>query len=1704
MADFMDREAEVSDNEDDEGPSHEKKKKKKQKLINDSSEEDDEEDEEALRDEMKDLINDDEEEEPDDSDDDLNKKRKHGDDDDSDSDDLDEEDWALLQDNLGERIVPKKKKFKRVKRIADEESDKEPEDAREAIANELFDDDDAQPISSRRDDSRTVDDDALAVGSGSEESDDEDNFIVDDEDRPISKPRKKKGHHRYTDEAMQQAQDIFGVDFDFEEDVDAAEVENYEEEGEEDEYEEEGEEGDRPRKKKGKKKMARKSIYEIYEPELLERSHLTEADNQIKQADMPERFSTRATKVIQTGDEDEIAKEAKWILKYAFTEPCISLQNSEVPMPLAGFKSDEALNGIMHALKFMRTELQEVPFIAHYRKEYIQVSEESEANLTVNDLWTVYRWDEKYCQLEKRKANLIQLLRNMQTYQAEVHGDLSVINEDIRFVNDDEVKHITDKVFTFEAFNDSLQHFQLYFSGQVPVMKIRLLSKQKEQLKQERLAKKLPGAADDPEAAEEEEDDDEVMRAKLARLKLGQRKDIYTICQEAGLLKFVKKFGFSPEQYGEILFEEYGKYEVENLDISPEEAAAPFINNRFADAEAVLTAARLMHAKQISVDPKVRGCLRTRFYENAVVNVQPTKKGLKERIDENHPCYTKKYLKNKPIKEFANDSFLQLLIAEKDGLLKVTVTIDKQDDDNPYLKKAIDYYQDKSSFSDVVKRWNEERKKVIETAFKTFLYPSMEKEVKAKMRQEAIEAIIQKCADKLNDWIRTAPYQPAREITEDEDFDTREGVRVMGIAFVPTTDQSAFAAVIDGDGEVTDHLRLPNFMLRRGEFAPKSEQLLRTKDHNRLREFILAKRPHVIALASETPEARRVHMDIVELVQDLCSNEQFPPIRIEIVDNEMSTVYMNSKRSLADFHDYPDLLREAISLARRLQDPLVEFSQLCTPDNEILCLKYHALQEHLPEDALLEALHTQFINSVNEVGVDVNRAIAHPHTAQLTQFIAGLGPRKASNLLRMLKKQPTPLLESRTQLIMNCKFGAKVFVNCAGFIKIDTSQLSDTGTDTYIEVLDSTRVHPEAYEWARKMAIDALEYEDESDTNPASALEEVLEHPEKLRDLDLEAFAEELYRQGYGLKRTTLLEIREELTNRYKDNRRPYQSPDAEELFSMLTKETPETLFHGKLVIGTVTRIARKTPEAEAYDNANPVRDEETTLWKCPFCSKNDFPELSDVWNHFDAKACPGEPLGVSVRLDNGINGFVKTEKLSDKAVNDPSERVQPGMTVHARVIKVNVDRFSVDLTCRSSDLNDIGFDFRAQKDDYYDYLQERNDQDAEEASKKKQNRPTYTKRIIVHPSFKNVDFGKAVKMMNDLSQGEAIIRPSSKGDDHLTLTWKVHDGIYQHVDIKEKGKDNPFSLGSQLYIEGESYEDLDEIIARYVTPVAAHARDLISFRYFRDADGGDREILKKLLDDEKRKQPSKIHYFVSASRDLPGKFLLAYLPRNKVFHEYITVLAEGFKYRQKIFHSVNSLFRWFKEHFRDPIPRATPMATPVQHTPSMSGTPSLQAIHRVAVNLPNNVFDSLSRVTGSSYSGTPTAAGAYGAAQGGWNQATPNQRTPATGTPRQTGTPQAGWSGMPPPNAAPPRSTPGNYGAGGSSRSGGNRGSGSAWSDIADGWDKSNNRRPGGRSQPKTPSYNTPGASSQMSISPTASPAFARGDQTPLVDEWN
>uniref|UniRef100_A0A6B2EJU3 Transcription elongation factor SPT6 n=1 Tax=Phlebotomus kandelakii TaxID=1109342 RepID=A0A6B2EJU3_9DIPT len=1609
MASFIESEAEESDQEEELEP-HERSKLKRLKAVSESDEEEDDDDNRAVVD---DLIDDREIEDEDSDASERSHKRKKSYDEDDLDDRLEDEDYDLIEENLGVK-VERRKRFKRLRRIQDEESDGEDreDDARqrERIAERIFDSDEDEDRQGAERARPPAEADHFDEEEEDEESD-ADDFIVDDDGVPITS-RKKTRRPIFGDAILQEGQDIFGVDFDYDE------FEKFDDDEYEDEYELDGDgDGEKRTKKQPRKKTMRKSIFEIYEPSELQRGHFTDLDIEIRKTDIPERMQLREVPITTVDAEksSELEQEAEWIYKQAFCKEPVSKQDVFTADGRdRARKPPSAIAKIKQALDFMRNQQLEVPFIAFYRKEYVK------PELNINDLWKVYKYDAKWCQLVSRKKALKALFEKMREYQSDriMENPDDPLPDECRLIKDDDLFRL-EMVQTPEELKDVQMHFYLYYSHDIPKMQEAWRVKDRERRKRERLEAKrrekeaLENGEDVPEVVEILEDEE--FEQPEESLKQAGDAGPYTMCRKAGVCGMAKKFGLTPEQFAENLRDSYQRHEVEQEPTEPTELARAYISPKFQTPEEVMYAVKYVVARQLSKEPLLKKSVREIYFERARISVTPTKKGVKE-IDENHPCYGVKYLKNKPVRDLVGEQFLRLTMAEEDKLLMIHFSEKLEGNTSvPYLDEIKALYQ-KDEFAKNVQDWNTIRAECVEVALNKFVLPDLRKELRSILVAEAKDCVMKSACRKLCNWIKVAPYTASFPEEDDYEWETTKGLRIMGLAYVPDFTQSAFCALINPDGEVTDYLRCPN-LLKRKNASWEDERVLKETDLNSIKNFIRNKKPHVIAIGGESYDAKRIRDDLWECIKELREEEQFPSISVEIVDNELAKIYANSHKGSAEFREYPILLRQAVSLARKLRDPLVEYSQLCTADDEILCLRYHTLQDQLLKEELLESLYLEFINRTNEVGVDINLAVQNPLYVNLVQFVCGLGPRKGQALIKILK-QTNQRLENRTQLVTACHMGPKVFINCSGFIKIDTNSLGDS-TEAYVEVLDGSRVHPETYEWARKMAIDALEYDDDQ-MNPAGALEEILESPERLKDLDLDAFAVELERQGFGNRSITLYDIRAELNSRYKDLRTQYRTSNAEELFDMLTKETPETFYVGKMVLAVVQGFTYRKPQGDQLDQANPVRNDETGLWQCPFCLQNEFPELSEVWNHFDAKTCPGQATGVKLRLDNGLQGFIHVKNLSDKHVKNPEERVQVGQTVHVRIIKIDVDRFSVDCSSKSSDLLDKNHEWRPTKDAYYDQDSEDQITRKDDDTKKQKARNHYVTRVIFHPAFHNKSYTEALKIMEKMDQGEVIIRPSSKGSDHLTVTWKVTDEIYQHIDVREEGKENAFCLGRRLCIGSEEFEDLDEIIARYVNPMASYARDLLNYKYYRDTLLGVKDKAEECLKEEKTKNPTKIHYFMSASKNYPGKFLLSYLPVNKCKHEYVTVTPEGFRFRQQIFDSLNALLKWFKEHFKDPLPGNTPLTTPRMSLRTPYGTPgqnsgsnsvNTDAITKVAQNMPSHMLHSLSQVANQTphYPHTP---GAYAQSSYVNTPYTPSGQTPFMTpyhTPHSSQTPRYG-----------------------------------------------------------------------------------------------
>ena len=621
----------------------------------------------------------------------------------------------------------------------------------------------------------------------------------------------------------------------------------------------------------------------------------------------------------------------------------------------------------------------------------------------------------------------------------------------------------------------------------------------------------------------------------------------------------------------------------------------------------------------------------------------------------------------------------------------------------------------------------------------------------------------------------------------------------------------AVCACVDSDGLLDEFVRVDKITVklqrdREGNRlateqlhnpAASADRRRKLDDLATLEALVVEKKPAVIVIAAENKDALNIYDDVKQLLRDLDERDKtgrWSETGVELVDNQLARVYETSRTGEAEFGtQMPGVIKQAVCLARQLQDPLLCYAQLCNVERDLLALKLHPMQQAVlagsgsrksqEANELQHLLDLEFVNVVNEVGVDLNRCNQAPHTAHCLQFVCGLGPRKAQYILKVLRQQRVqlndkprsyPVATSRLFLITNCGFGKRILINSVGFFKFDVDKIereleahADTeDTEHDIEILDSTRIHMETYEWARKICIDALDFEDNNDlANSKSAIREIVyENAKPLKDLDMDAFAAELERTGHGNKAITLNDIKNELCSRYRDRRTPYTPMSDEERFYCMCKESKQTLYVGKLVMARITGIARKRPNKEQLDEANPLKDEHTCMWVCSFCQRGDFNDLSKVWSHFDSGECPGPAVGVRAQLDNGCQGFIPLKFISDHGVKNPEDRIKPGMTVYARLRRIEPERFSVELTTKTSDLRDIDDQWKPAKDQYYDFGAHSADHKrVGEKQRRTEHKQTYTKRVIAHPQFKNIGYQQAVAMLSEMEIGDAIIRPSSK-----------------------------------------------------------------------------------------------------------------------------------------------------------------------------------------------------------------------------------------------------------------------------------------------------------------------------------------------------
>ena len=433
----------------------------------------------------------------------------------------------------------------------------------------------------------------------------------------------------------------------------------------------------------------------------------------------------------------------------------------------------------------------------------------------------------------------------------------------------------------------------------------------------------------------------------------------------------------------------------------PEDAAQGFIDpekgvETIADA---LQGANDIIAEWISDDAAVRKSLRE------LLERRGTLRSL--AATEEDSVYRLYYEFEQSLSRLQGHQILAINRGEKEKKLSATVLLDRELA-LPLLRRAV--VKPGSAAMEFVKD-------AAEDAYDRLIYPSLEREMRTALTEKASEGAIGQFALNLKPLLMQPPVKG--KVTMGLDPGYRMGCKV---------------AVVDGTGKVLDTAVVyPTYGERQKKEAIAA-----------LAKLIKKHGVENIAIGNGTA-SRETEQMAVELIRQV--NEAGTRVSYMIVSEAGASVYSASKLAAEEFPQYDVNLRSAVSIARRLQDPLAELVKI---DPKAIGVGQY--QHDCPQKQLDEALNGVVEDCVNAVGVDVNTA-----SPSLLQRVAGLNGTTAKNVVAY--REENGAFTSRAQIKKVPKLGPKAFQQCAGFLRVPESK----------SVLDNTAVHPESYDAARAL-----------------------------------------------------------------------------------------------------------------------------------------------------------------------------------------------------------------------------------------------------------------------------------------------------------------------------------------------------------------------------------------------------------------------------------------------------------------------------------------------------------------------------------------------------------------------------------------------------------------------------------------------------------
>ena len=410
--------------------------------------------------------------------------------------------------------------------------------------------------------------------------------------------------------------------------------------------------------------------------------------------------------------------------------------------------------------------------------------------------------------------------------------------------------------------------------------------------------------------------------------------------------------------------------------------------------EAALQGASDIIAEDISNNAEIRKMLR----EFTVANGSLSSKGTTEETS----VYENYYDFSEPIKKLKGHRVLAINRGEKEEFLKVAVTLNEEDGIAQILSRVIT--NKKSPALSYLMA-------TVRDAYDRLLFPAIEREVRTTLFDDACEGALKVFSENLRNLLLAAPLK---------------GKTVLG--YDPGYAHGCKLAVVDKTGKVLDTAVIYPVKPREDIERSKAVVLRLIKKHN----------VDVISIGNGTASRESEAFIAEHVIRDASCPKG---VKYTIVSEAGASVYSASKVATEEFPDYDVMQRSAISIARRIQDPLAELVKI-----EPKAIGVGQYQHDMKQARLTEALGGVVEGCVNGVGVDVNTA-----SYSLLSYVSGINATVAKNIVKY--REENGEFKSRAQILKVPKLGEKAFTQCAGFLRIHDGR----------QVFDATGVHPESY-----------------------------------------------------------------------------------------------------------------------------------------------------------------------------------------------------------------------------------------------------------------------------------------------------------------------------------------------------------------------------------------------------------------------------------------------------------------------------------------------------------------------------------------------------------------------------------------------------------------------------------------------------------------